>query len=137
MSEPAAARRLLENTVSFIVDGVVVAPRSDVAESSLAGAVDQAQQDVPRAAYDLNVSNSAVERVQIRSVVFVTQNSQENTLIVVQAPQEQGVWFSPLSLLFVALCVLVCICAYQKDGLKRKEEDVGADPKTNTNADGL
>jgi len=122
VSEPAAARRLLDSVVFFIVDGVVVAARSEVAESSLAGAIEQAQQDVPRAAYDLAVTNPTVGRPQTRSTVFVTQNSNQ-TIIIVQATQEQSASISPLLMLFVVVMVLLCICAFQQDGFSKNAHD--------------
>jgi len=39
--------------------------------------------------------------------------------------------------LFVALFVLVCICAFQSDGFYRIEEDVRADYDTEENKDQL
>jgi len=119
-----AARRLLAaDTAVFVVDGVVVAARSDIAACCLADEVVQAQQSVPPTAYDLNVANSTVERPQIHSVVFVTQNSYQETLVLVQPPPEQSASFSPLFLLFVALLVLLCICMCQKDGFSKNEQE--------------
>ena len=129
-TQQLARRRLLSADAedagnAFVVDGVVVSARSDVAACCLADNAVAAQQSLPASDYDLDMLNSAAEPAQVQSVVFVTQNAYQQ-VVYMPPPQEESASISPLFILFVVMLVFVCFCLCQKDCFSNGEQDTEA-----------
>jgi len=111
-------RRLLQDnsngaTTVVIIDGVVVAKRTDEAACCLGGAAVEAQQKLEPSAYDLDMGVSGLDKAQINSVVFVTQNNVYADKVVITASEETSSELSPWIFVLVVVVVLACFCMCQ------------------------
>ena len=128
-------RRLLQqnnSTNEFVIDGVIVAGRSDVAACCLADAAVEAQQALEPSSYDFDLPVSFADKPQISAVVLVTRT--EVRLVQEMAPpsSEERSFVSTGTFLVVVLTVIVlaCICLAQKDGFYKTgtEDDEDKEP---------
>jgi hypothetical protein len=117
-------RRLLQDktTIIFIIDGVVVAKRTDEAACCLGGAAVEAQQKLEPSTYDLDMLVSSLDKAQINSVVFVTQNEIYIDKVVTIAPKETSPELSPWIFVLVVVVVLAFFCSCQ-NGFETAETD--------------
>jgi hypothetical protein len=115
-------------TIVFIIDGVVVAKRTDEAACCLGGAAVEAQQKLEPSAYDLDMLVSSLDKAQINSVVLVTQNKIYIDKVVTIAPKETSPELSPWTFVIVVVVVLAFFCSCQ-NGFETAEggdkEDAG------------
>jgi len=127
-----ARRRLLEVASApveanagdniLVVDGVVVAPRSDAATCCLADDAVAAQQSLPPGAYDLGAADAAVEPAQVQTVLLITQTPVQHEFVMPPPEAEaDGGPFTPVFVLFIVLLVLCLFGAWQAEGFYRSQ----------------
>ena len=120
-----ARRRLLEARAGdniLVVDGVVVAPRSDAATCCLADDAVAAQQSLPPGAYDLGAADAAVEPAQVQTVLLITQTPVQHEFVMPPPEAEaDGGPFTPVFVLFIVLLVLCLFGAWQAEGFYRSQ----------------